>query len=116
MENQQENQQGNQEFKITVTYQSKSVAVKVVNPKHDIKETVRNIKKLAQDKPDKYWPLSEMNSGGQRITYLLGRINLENGKKEVFHEKNTDGEIQTLFDYGVKPGDNLILINKVIAG
>lgn len=110
-----EEQQLNESFKITVTYQGKSKAFKVVNPNQNLKLTLDNIKKLSKEYPDDYWHLPEINNGGQRITYLLGKI-ASNGQKEVFHEKNKDGELQCLSDYDIKAGDQLIIIHKVIAG
>jgi hypothetical protein len=56
-----------------------------------------------------------MDNGGNRIRYYLGRMT-EEGKSEVIKEKNSEGEEQSLFDYGVKEGDKLIIIKKVIAG
>ena len=110
-----ENQQEKEGYKVSVTYQGKSKAFKVVNPNQNLKITLENIKKLSREYPEDYWHLPEINNGGQRITYLLGRID-SSGKKEVFHEKNKNGELQCLTDYDVKDGDQLIIIHKVIAG
>lgn len=103
-------------YKITITYQSKTMPFKVIDPTQNLKLTLDNIRKLSKNYPDKYWNLPEIDNGGNRIRYLLGRINPSSGKQEVFFEKNSGGDLLCLSDYGVKEGDQLILIKKVIAG
>lgn len=108
MENQEEGR-----IKLYITYKAKTVAFSA-NPTNSLKVTVENIIKLAKIDPQKYWLLPEMNNGGQRITYRLGK--LDKGVKKIFQNMNNRREEQCLEDYGVKEGDNLILAQKVIAG
>ena len=110
MENQE--QQG---IKLLFSYENKTCAIRVVNPKESIKFTLEKIKEEARNYPDKLWALSEMDNGGNRIKYYLGRMS-EEGKSEVLKEKNSQSEEQSLFDYGVKEGDKLVIIKRVIAG
>ncbi len=100
-------------IKLYITYKAKTVAFSA-NPKNNMKVTIDNIIKLAKTDPQKYWILPEMNNGGQRITYRLGK--LDKGMKKIFQNMNNQREEQCLEDYGVKEGDNLILAQKVIAG
>jgi hypothetical protein len=100
-------------IKLYITYKAKTVAFSA-NPSNNLKVTVDNIIKLANTDPQKYWPLPEMNNGGQRITYRLGI--LDKGIKKIFQNMSSRREEQCLEDYGVKEGDNLILAQKVIAG
>lgn len=108
-----EEQQDKARIKLYITYKAKTVAFSA-NPKNNLKVTVDNIIKLAKMDPQKYWTLPEMNNGGQRITYRLGK--LDKGIKKIFQNMNSRREEQCLEDYGVKEGDNLILAQKVIAG
>jgi hypothetical protein len=110
MENQE--QQG---LKLLFSYENKTCAIRVVNPKENIKFTLDKIKEEARNHPEQMWILPEMDNGGNRIKYYLGRMT-EEGKSEVLKEKNSQAEEQSLFDYGVKEGDKLIIIKRVIAG
>jgi hypothetical protein len=109
MENQEK-----QGLKLLFSYENKVCAIRVVNPKESIKFTMDKIMEEAKNFPDKLWILPEMDNGGNRIKYYLGRMD-DDGKSEILKEKK-DGEEQTLFDYGVKEGDKLIIIKRVIAG
>ncbi len=100
-------------IKLYITYKAKTVAFSA-NPKNNLKTTIENIIKLANTDPQKYWILPEMNNGGQRITYRLGKA--DSGVKRIFQNLNSLREEQCLEDYGVREGDNLILAQKVIAG
>jgi len=102
-------------IKLLFAYENKTCAIRVLDPKESIKFTVEKIKEETRNYPDKLWLLPEMDNGGNRIRYYLGRMTDE-GKSEVIKEKNSAGEEQSLFDYGVKEGDKLIIIKKVIAG
>ena len=101
-------------IKVIVSFENKKVGMRVENPMQSIKITIDNIKKEARNEPEKLWYLPEMDAGDNIIRYYLGRKN-ENGKDEILKEKR-EGFEQSLFDYGVKEGDQLILIKKVIAG
>ncbi|MDR2971062.1 MAG: hypothetical protein LBU83_03950 [Bacteroidales bacterium] len=109
MENQEK-----QGIKLLFSYENKVCAIRVVNPKENIKFTMEKIIEEAKDYSDKLWILPEMDNGGNRIKYYLGRMD-DDGKSEILKEKK-DGEEQSLFDYGVKEGDKLIIIKRVIAG
>ena len=98
---------------VYITYKAKTVAFSAY-PKNNLKVTIDNILQLAREDVQRYWPLPEMNNGGQRITYRLGKI--DNGKNKIFQHTNNKREEMCLEDYGVKEGDYLILAQKVIAG
>ncbi|MCL1851368.1 MAG: hypothetical protein FWF70_08225 [Bacteroidetes bacterium] len=109
MENQEK-----QGMKVIFSYENKSCVIRILNPKENIKFTLEKVREEARNMPDKLWVLPEMDNGGNRIKYYLGRMS-EDGKSEILKEKN-NGEEQSLFDYGVKEGDKLIIIKRVIAG
>jgi len=98
-------------IKVYITYQDKSVLFSV-NPKNTLQTTMDNMQKLANMYPDKFWHLPETDSNGQRITYYLGKMDA----KAIFNRNSETGETQTLEKYGVKPGDKLKIIRKVVAG
>lgn len=100
-------------IKVLITFKTVTKAF-LADPTNNLKVTIDNIKKIARDNPGKSWDLPEMNHGGQRIVYRLGRN--VNGKNEIFQPINNKGEEQCLMDYNVKEGDSLILVQKVIAG
>jgi len=98
-------------IKVWITYQEKTVLFSA-NPKYTLKTTMENLRKLSNMYVDKFWYLPEIDSNGQRITYYLGKME----SKSIFHQKTVKGEDQTLELYGVKPGDKLKIIRKVVAG
>jgi hypothetical protein len=100
-------------IKVYITFKTVTRAL-LAGSTNNLKITIENIKKIARANPDKYWDLPEMNHGGQRIIYRLGRS--VNGKNEIFQPTRNRGEEQCLMDYNVKEGDHLILVQKVIAG
>jgi len=102
-------------MKVIFSYENKSCAIRVLNPKESVKYTLDKIKEQSKDNPDKLWSLPEMDNGGNRIRYYLGRM-VGEGKSEILKEKNSSGEEQSLFDYNVKDGDKLIIIKRPIAG
>ena len=101
-------------IRLIFSYENKKCAIRVLDPKESIKFTMEKVKEEAREIPEKLWILSEMDNGGNRIKYYFGRLT-EDGKSEILKEKK-NGEEQSLFDYGVKEGDNLIIIKRVIAG
>jgi len=111
MENQEQKNDG--KIKVLITFKTVTKAFKA-DPTNNLKVAIDNIKKIARENPGKYWELPEMNHGGQRIVYRLGRS--VNGKNEIFQPTKNKGEEQCLADYNVQEGDNLILVQKVIAG
>ena len=113
MEDQQEVKKDDGRIKVLITCQGKSVPF-LTNPYASLKVTVDNLKKMAQKNPQKYWNLPEMNNGGQRIAYQLGRK--KEDVLEVFDELNNKREEMSLYDYQVKSGDQLVLTFKPVAG
>jgi len=107
--------QGKKGIKVLFSFENRKVAMRVENPKQSIKQTIENIKKEARNDPEKIWYLPEMDAGDNIIRYYLGRKD-EKGKDEILKEKNKEGLEQSLYDYGVKEGDHLVIIKKVIAG
>jgi hypothetical protein len=107
--------QEKQGMKLIFSYENKSCAIRVVNPKESIKFTLEKVKEEARNVPDKLWMLPEMDNGGNRIKYYFGRMT-DDGRSEILKEKSSSGEEQSLFDYSVKEGDKLIIIKKTIAG
>ena len=98
-------------IKVYITFQDKSVMFSV-NPKNTLKLTMDNMQKLANMYPDKFWHLPEIDENGERITYYLGKMDA----KAIFNMKSDAGEEQTLEGLGVKPGDKLKIVRKVVAG
>ena len=98
-------------IKVYFTYQEKTVLFSV-DPKNSLKTTMDNLVKLSNAYPDKFWLLPETDANGHRITYYLGKLE----SKTIFHSKDETGEEQSLEKYGVRPGDKLKIIRKVVAG
>ena len=98
-------------IKVYITFKEKTVLFSA-NPLYTLKVTMENLKKLANMYPDKFWNLPEYDTNGQRITYYLGKQE----SKAVFLSTAATGEDRSLEDYGVKPGDKLKIIQKVVAG
>jgi 5'-3' exonuclease len=98
-------------IKVYITFQDKAVLFSV-NPKNTLRITMDNMQKLANMYPDKFWNLPEMDDNGQRITYYLGKMDA----KAIFNMKSDTGEEQSLEKFGVKPGDKLKIVRKVVAG
>ena len=98
-------------IKVYITFKGKTILFSAY-PLYSLKVTMDNIKKLARNNPEKFWTLPDIDNAGQRITYYLGKQ--EN--KTIFHSTATTGEDQSLEDYGVKAGDHLKIIQKVVAG
>jgi len=109
MEEEKKDEEGR--IKVYITYKDKTVLFSA-NPKYSLKVTMDNLQKLANTYPDKFWNLPEMDDEGQRVAYFLGKI--EN--KTIFHFRSNSGEEQSLEKYGVKVGDKLKIIRKLVAG
>ena len=107
--------QERQGIKVIFSYENKRCAIRVLNPKENVKLTLEKIKEESRNNADKLWHLPEMDNGGNRIKYYLGR-RTDSGKNEILKERNEKGEDQSIFDYKVKEGDELIIIRKTIAG
>ena len=98
-------------IKVYITYKEKTVLLSA-NPKSSLKVTMDNLVKLSNNNPEKFWDLPVIDSGGQRVTYYLGKTE----SKTVLHSTGSKGEDQTLEDYGIKAGDHIRIIRKVVAG
>jgi len=98
-------------IKVYITYKEKTVLFSA-NPVNSLKVTMDNLQKLANMYPDKFWELPETDSNGQRITYLLGKMD----SKTMFQFRGEQGEELNLEKYGVKAGDKLKIVRKVVAG
>ena len=107
----EENKAEEGRIKVYITFKEKTVLFSA-NPLYSLKVTMDNLKKLANNYPDKFWILPDIDVGGQRITYYLGKKE----SKTIFHSTATTGEDRSLEDYGVKAGDHLRIIQKVVAG
>jgi hypothetical protein len=102
-------------IKVVISYENKQCVVRIADPTKGIKHTLEQLKKLSRENPDKLWHLPEMDNGGNRIKYYLGRASAT-GKEEILKELNNNREEQSLFDYNINEGDELILIKRPIAG
>jgi len=98
-------------IKVYITYKEKTVLFSA-NPLYSLKVTMANLKKLSNTYPDKFWILPDVDNGGQRVAYYLGKQE----SKTIFHSTAATGEDRSLEDYGVKAGDHLKIIMKVVAG
>jgi hypothetical protein len=98
-------------IKVYITFKEKTVLFSA-NPLYTLKVTMENLKKLANAYQDKFWYLPEYDNNGQRITYYLAKQE----SKTVFHTTAATGEDRSLEDYGIKVGDRLKIIQKVVAG
>ena len=98
-------------IKVYITYREKTVLLSA-NPKSSLKVTMDNLIKLSNNDPEKFWNLPGIDSGGQRIAYYLGKQE----SKTILHSTGNTGGEQTMEDYGVKAGDHLRIIQKVVAG
>ena len=98
-------------IKVYITFKEKTVLFSAY-PLYSLRVTMDNLCKLANQYPDKFWHLPEYDNNGQRITYYLAK---QEGKS-VFLSTAATGENRSLEDYGVKAGDKLRIIQKVVAG
>jgi len=104
-----------QGIKLLFAYENRICAVWALNPKGSIKYTIERLKEEARNYADKLWDLPEVDHGGGRIKYFLGR-KTESGKEEILKERNASGEEQSLQDYNVKNGDLLTIIKRTVVG
>jgi len=94
-----------EEIEIVLVYQENKYSMKVQDPTKSIAEALKEIVEALK--------LSWQDAGGNPITYHLGR---NTGDEEEILRPKFKGREQTLFDYNIKQGDELILIKEVIAG
>jgi uncharacterized ubiquitin-like protein YukD len=94
-----------EEIEIVLVYQENKYSMRVQDPTKSIKEALKEIVEALK--------LSWTDAGGNPITYHLGR---NTGEEEEILRPKFQGKEQTLFDYNIKQGDELILIKEVIAG
>ena len=92
-----------QGIKIIFSYENKRCAIRVLDPKEDMKNTLEKLKEEARNNPDKLWYLPEMDREGDRIKYYFGK-SLGDGRSEILKEE------RSLYDYNVKEGDELIIM------
>ncbi|HJN06068.1 MAG TPA: hypothetical protein QF480_05590 [Bacteroidales bacterium] len=92
------------EIEIVLVYQENKYSMKVEDTTKSITEALKDIVEALQ--------LSWQDAGGNPITYHLGR----NTEEEEILRPKFQGREQTLFDYKIQQGDELILIKEVIAG
>jgi len=94
-----------EEVEIVLVYQDNKYSMKIENLTKSVNEALKEIVEALQ--------LSWRDGGGNPITYHLGR---HSGEEEEILRPKFKGKEQTLFDYNINPGDELILIKEVIAG
>lgn len=94
-----------EEIEIVLVYQDNKYSMKVEDPTKSITEALKEIVDALQ--------LSWQDAGGNPITYHLGR---NVGEEEEILRPKFQGKEQTIFDYSIQNGDELILIKEVIAG
>jgi len=102
-------------IKLLFAYENRICAVWALNPKGSIRQTIEKLKVEARNYSDKLWDLPEVDHGGGRIKYFLGR-KTESGKEEILKERNAAGVEQNLQDYHVKDGDLLTIIKRTVVG
>ena len=100
-------------IEIALTHQGKSVLVET-NPYNTIEHFLEETKKQAKENPIEMFNMPELDMGNNPMFYFLTRI--KNKQTEILKAKNKEKENQTLDDYGVKSGDELIIQSKPIAG
>lgn len=94
-----------EEAEIVLVYQDNKYSMKIENLTKSVSEIIKEIIEALQ--------LSWRDGGGNPITYHLGR---NVGDDEEILRPKFKGQEQSLFDYKIKTGDELILIKEVIAG
>ena len=94
-----------EEVEIVLVYQDNKYSMKVEDLTKSIADAIKEIVEALQ--------LSWRDGGGNPITYHLGR---NTGEEEEILKPRSKGKDQTLFDYKINNGDELILIKEVIAG
>jgi hypothetical protein len=100
-----------QTIEIVLTYQYKSILVET-NLNNTVKYFIKGAIRCAQENPEVMFDMPETDMLGDMILYLLARV--KNGETEVLKLRNRNREEMTLFDYGIKEGDELIIIQQPI--
>jgi len=101
-------------MELVLTYQGKSVLVET-NPYNTIEHFIEETKKQAKSASDEMFNMPEMDMGNNPMYYFLTRVS-NDGQTEILKPKNREKENQTLSDYNIKSGDELIIQSKPIAG
>jgi hypothetical protein len=96
-----------QTIEIVLTYQGKSVLLGEINLNNTVKHFIKEVIRCAQEDPEMMFNMPETDMSGHMIRYFLTRD--KNGKMEILKQGNRNGEEMTLFDYGIKEGDELII-------
>ncbi len=94
-----------EEVEIVLIYQDDKYSMKIENLTRSVNEIIKEIIEALQ--------LSWRDGGGNPITYHLGR---NAGDEEEILRPKFKGREQSLLDYKIKTGDEIILIKEVIAG
>ncbi len=100
-------------IELILTYQGKSVMVDA-DPYNTIEHFIEETKRQAKENIDKMFNMPELDMGGNPMYYFLTRV--KNGQTEILKPKNKEKENQTLDDYNINSGDELIIQSKPIAG
>lgn len=100
-------------IELVLTYQGKSVLVET-NPYNTIEHFIDETKKQAKENPEMF-NMPELDMGNNPMYYFLTRVKRD-GQTEILKPRNKEKENQTLDDYDVNSGDELIIQSKPIAG
>jgi hypothetical protein len=102
-------------FEVILTYQGKSVLVET-NQYNTIEHFIEETKNQAREMPDELsFNMPEMDEGNNPVRYLLTR-NKDGKTEEILKAQNRQKDNQTLADYGVVSGDELIMVSVPIGG
>ena len=100
-------------IELVLTYQGKSVLVET-NPYNTIEHFIEETKKKVKEHPTEMFNMPEVDMGNNPMYYFLTR--LKDGQTEILKPKNREKNNQTLEDYKISAGDELIIQSKPIAG
>jgi len=109
-----ESQEERDVIEVVLTYQGKSVLVET-NPYNTIEHFIEETKKQAKENPTEMFNMPELDMGNNPMYYFLTRVK-NDGQTEILKPKNREKNNQTLDDYNVLSGDELIIQSKPIAG
>jgi len=101
-------------IELVLTYQGKSIGVET-NPYNTIEHFINEMKNQAKENPTEMFNMPELDMGNNPMYYFLTRVK-KDGQTEILKPRNRAKENQTLDDYDVESGDELIIQSKPIAG
>ena len=93
---------------LRLAYQDKSALVRT-NRYNTVERFIENLIKTANNDPEKLWHLPDFDDEGNPMAYFVAKI--MDGQTEILKPRN-GGIDMTLFDYGVKEGDELIIVQE----